>query len=43
MFPEEYTVFTYISDCDEIDLFDEVNSLVEKIERLENSDWEILV
>lgn len=43
MFPEEYTTFTYIVDCDELDLFEEVNTLSEKIARLENSDWEIII
>lgn len=40
MYPEEYTIFEYEYDCNEIDLFEKVEELSEKLESL---DWEIVV
>jgi len=43
MFPEEYTEFKYIDDCEEKDVFEEIDRLSDILDKIYDSDWEILV
>lgn len=40
MFPDEYTTFEYITECNEVDLFTKVIELEDQIESV---NWEIIL